>query len=297
MKIAVLTHNLSTYHQQRLNQLGLQRGHAIRFIHLSYCYTNITASAPQVYYKNNELIKNLDVIIPRFGAQNSFYGSAVLRQFERSGVYTPNSASAIGDCLNKLQCLQKLADQQVPIPLTGFADSPEETEQLVALVKGAPLIVRLLENAKGRSTVFAETQQAAISVINAFKQLKANIIVQEYIKDSDGNDIKCIVLDNQVVSVLQREIKDLHFRSRHRFLSHAKPIKINDEEKNIVLKAAKSLDLNLATVDFIRSKRGPLILDIDPNPNIEAFEKITQQDIVTPLLDFIEKRMVERLPK
>lgn len=289
MKIAILTHNLSSYSQLRFNEAGSQRGHDIRFIHLSYCYTNICAKTPAVYYRNDETFHDLDAIIPRISSKHSFYGTAVLRQFERGGVYTLNNSISINWSLDKLRTLQHLARKHLPMPITGFADSPEETEKLVALVGGAPLIVRLLEGTEGRGTVFAETHQAAISVINAFKQLKANIIVQEYIQESAGNDIRCIVLGNKVLGAVQRSAKEAGFRARYRFLTHSHPVKITNEEKKMAIQAAKAMKLNLATVDIIRSKRGPLVLDLDSCPNIEVLEKIAKIDIATPLLQFIEE--------
>lgn len=289
MKIAILTHNLSTYGQQRFLQVGQARGHEMQFIHLSYCYTNISSASPTVYYRDNETFQNLDAIIPRINANHNFYGNAVLRQFERTGVYCLNGSIAITWSLDKLRMLQLLARKKIPMPITGFADHPEETDKVIALIGGAPLIVRLLAGPEGRGTVFAETNQAAVSVINAFKQLKANILIQEFIEESAGQDIRCIVMGNKVIGALQRSAKEAGFRAKYRFFTHSHPIKITPDEKKLVLKVTKAMKLNFATVDIIRAKRGPLVLDLDASPNIELLEKKAKVDIANPILEFIEK--------
>jgi ribosomal protein S6--L-glutamate ligase len=291
MKIAILTHNMSTYSQQSLAQIAKARGHEIHFIHLSYCYTNIGASPTKVYYRDNETLQNLDAIIPRIQSKHSFYGTAILRQFERIGVFSLNSSISINWSLDKLRTLQLLARKSIPLPNTGFADSPEETEKLIDLVGGAPLIVRLISGAEGKGTIFAETYQAAISVINAFKQLKTHILVQEYIKESAGHDIRCIVVGNHVIGAMQRSTKEGGFRSSYRFLTHNHPVKVTAAEQKLVIKAARAMKLNFATVDIIRSPRGPLILDLDPSPNIEALEKSSKMDIMNPILQFLEENV------
>lgn len=289
MQIALLSHSPNAYTIRRFTEVASQRGHQLRFIHIAYCYTNISSTAPAVYYRNNENFENLDAIIPRIHAAHTFYGTAILRQFELMGVYTFNTSLAITWSRDKLRAFQLLARKELPLPITGFADSPEETENLINLVGGAPLIVRLLEGTEGKGTVFAETHQAAVSVINAFKQLKTNILIQEFIQEANGMDIRCIVVGEQVITAVQRRILSTE-TGRYSHLS-TMPIELTSTEKEMAIQAAKVMKLNLASVDLIRSKRGPLVIDIDCSPNIESIEKMTKCDITTPIIQFIEENV------
>lgn len=296
MKIAVLAYNPHVDSHRRLTAVANERGHELCFIHLSYCYMNISSTAPIVYYRDNETFEGLDAIIPRISPMRTFYGTALLRQFEIMGVYTLNSSLSITWSRDKLRAFQLLARKQIPLPITGIADSPEESEKLIDVVGGAPLIVRLLEGTQGRGTIFAETHQAAISVINAFKQLKSNILVQEFIKEASGTDIRCVVVGNKVIAAIQRSTLALNTQSSpHRYPTlFTTPIKITAEEKKMAIQAAEALKLNLATVDLIRSNRGPLVLDIDCSPNIALLEKTTQADIAGPIIQFIEENVKKR---
>lgn len=293
MNIAILSHQIPIYFYDRLKIVGENTGHNIRFIQLSYCYMNISARAPTVYYRSNETFQDLDAIIPRIYTPNTFYGTALLRQFERMGVYTVNSALSITWARDKLRFLQHLAKKQLPMPITGSADSTPETEKLVELVGGAPLIVRLLEGTQGKGTIFAETHQAAISVVNAFKQLKTNILVQEYIKEAEGHDIRCVVVGNKVITSVLRTAKAAGIPGTSFDTNDAQTIKITAEENKIVTTVAKTMKLNFACVDIIRSNRGPLVLDVDPVPNVEILEHTTGVDIITPLLQFIESHVTK----
>lgn len=283
MKIAVLTHNPNTLSYRRFTEAAKKHGHQLSFIDIAYCYMNISATAPTVYYRDNETFKDLDAIIPRINSKHSFYGTAVLRQFELMGIYTLNSSLSITWTRDKLRALQILARKNLPLPITGFADSPEETEKLIDTVGGAPLIIRLLEGTEGRGTIFAETHQAAVSVINAFKQLKTNILVQECIQEAMGNDIRCIVVGNRVIAAIKRSI---HHTSKSTTL-----VDISATEKKMVIQAAKAMKLNLACVDLIRADRGPLIMDIDCSPSIEMLEKLTGVDIVDPIIQFLTENV------
>lgn len=291
MKIAVLTHNPNAISHRRFTEAANKHGHEMSFIHISYCYMNITATAPSVYYRNNETFEDLDAIIPRINPAHSFYGTAVLRQFELMGIYTLNSSLSITWTRDKLRALQLLARKNLPLPITGFADSPEETEKLIDTVGGAPLIIRLLEGTEGRGTIFAETHQAAVSVINAFKQLKTNILVQECIQEAMGNDIRCIVVGNKVIVAIQRSIHETGPHSTHHISKSATLIDISQAEKKMAIQAAKAMKLNLACVDLIRSDRGPLVLDVDCSPSIEMLEKITGVDIVDPIIQFLTENV------
>jgi ribosomal protein S6--L-glutamate ligase len=287
MKIGVLTHNPNAYSHRRLAEIAHSKGYEIRFIHMSHCYMSISSTSPTIYYRGNETFEDLDAIIPRIKPTHTFYGTAVLRQFEMMGVYTLNSSIAITWSRDKLRAFQLLARKHLALPITGFADSPQETERLIEVVGGAPLIIRLLEGTEGRGTIFAETQQAALSVINAFKQLKTNILVQEFIKEANGTDIRCVVVGNKVITAVQRSTLDTGFRPPRYPTLFTTPTKITSEEKKIAIHAAKAMKLNFATIDLIRSNRGPLVLDIDCSPSIELLEKITRADIASHIIQFL----------
>ncbi|MDB6096773.1 MAG: alpha-L-glutamate ligase, RimK family [Francisellaceae bacterium] len=289
MHIAILTKNPNSYSHQRLVQAGEERGHSMHLINMSYCYMNISATSPEVYYRSSEIFKNIDAIIPRIDPMNTSYGTAVLRQFELMHVYSLNSANAINNSRDKLRALQLMAKKQISMPITGFADSPEDAEKLIDLVGGAPLIVKLLDGTQGRGTVFAETPQAAVSVINAFKQLKANILVQECIEETSGQDIRCIVIGQKVVASIQRTPKEGGILKNHLSPNNASPIKLTSAERKMASHAAKAMKLNVASVDLIRSSKGPLVLDIDPSPSLELIEKTTHLDIASSMIEFIEE--------
>jgi len=291
MKIAVLNHNPNAYSQRRFTDVAKKRGHDISFIHMSYCYMNISSTAPTVYYRNHEAFKDINAIIPRVSPVHTFYGTAVLRQFEMMGVYSLNSAISITWSRDKLRAFQLLARKHLPLPITGFADSPEESEKLIDVVGGAPLIVRLLEGTEGRGTIFAETHQAAVSVINAFKQLKTNILVQEFIREANGTDIRCIVVGNKVITAVQRNTVEAGFHDKRTQSRLTTPIEITAAERKMAIQAAKAMKLNLVSVDLIRSKRGPLVLDIDCSPSIEMIEKTTNSDIISSIMQFIEENV------
>ncbi len=289
MNIAILTHNTHSLSHKRLVEIGNERGHKMSIINISYCYMNISANKPAIYYRSNETFDNLDAIIPRINREHTYYGTALLRQFERLGIFTLNSALSIILARDKIRALQHLARHQLPMPLIGIADSPQESEELIDLVGGVPLIVRLLEGIEGKGSIIAETPQAALSVINAFKQLKNNILVQEYIKEADGQSIRTVVVGNKVIGAVLRKTA-LSSHEKRKF-SDLTPIDITPLEHKLVLKATKKMKLNLAYVDFLRSNRGPLVLDLEASPNIETLEKTTNIDIVTPIFEFIEGAM------
>lgn len=291
MKIAILTHNPTAYSHKRLATVGMERGHDMHIISTSYCYMKISDATPEVYYRHNERFEDLDAIIPRINSKHTFYATAVLRQFEMRGVYTPNSAIAITWSRDKLRLLQILAKKKLPLPVTGVADSPQESEKLIDVVGGPPLIVKLLNGTDGKDTIFAETQQAALSVINAFKQLKANLMVQQFITEANGMDIRCVVVGNKVLAAVQRTATQLglHEHDRSHTVSYTHPIKMTLQEKKIAIQATKALKLQVASVDLIRSNQGPLILDVNPAPSFEPFEKICQVDIAQALIQLIEE--------
>lgn len=293
MNIALLTHNIHSLSHKRIVEVGSARGHKISIINISYCYMNISATEPAIYYRSNERFDDLDAIIPRISREHTYYGTALLRQFERLNIFTVNSALSIIWARDKIRALQHLAKYQIPMPLIGIADSPEESEELIKLVGDVPLIVRLLEGTEGKGSIIAETHPAAVSVINAFKQLKNNILVQEYIKEAKGHSIRIVVVGNKVIGAALRKTA-LSIKEKRKF-SELDPINITPEENKLALRATKVMKLNLAYVDILRSNRGPLVLDIEASPNIESLEKTTKIDITTPVFEFIESRLKTHL--
>lgn len=289
MKIAILAKCPDLYSHKRLFEAGEARGHAMCVLNTSLCYMNISADKPEMHYRGGEIIRDMDAIIPRIGPQMTFYGTAVLRQFEMMGVYTLNPSVAITRSRDKLRSLQHLSVKGVPMPTTGFAHSVQDTEDLIRMVGGAPLIVKLLEGTQGTGIVLAETAQAARSVINAFKQLKADILVQEFIEEAKGTDIRCFVVGNKVVASMQRTAKSGEFRANVHQGGSVSAVKITPQERKMAVEAAKAMGLKVAGVDIIRSQKGPLVLEINSSPGLEGIEKATGIDIATLIIAFIEK--------
>lgn len=289
MNIAILATNYGLYSHQRLLAEGKQAGHKIKIINPLYCYMNVVASFPKVHYRGGALLPLFDAVIPRIGASNTFYGTAVLRHMETMGMYAVNESLAIARSRDKFRSLQLLARKGIPMPLTSFAQSPDDTEDLIRMVGGAPLVIKLLEGTQGKGVVFADSQHSAISIINAFKEMKANILVQEYIKESHGMDIRCFVIGNKVVAAIKRQAKDGEFRSNVHQGGKALKVKLSPEERIIAIAAARTMGLKIAGVDLVRSNRGPLVLEINSSPGLEAIEKATQVNIAGKIIQYIEK--------
>jgi ribosomal protein S6--L-glutamate ligase len=288
MRIVILARNPKLYSHKRLIEAGKARGHDMRVVNTLTCYMNISASKPEIHYRGGEIITNIDAIIPRIGASITFYGTAVVRQFEMMGVHSVNSSIAIARSRDKLRTLQLLSQKGIPMPITGFANSPLDTEDLIDMVGGAPLVVKLLEGTQGIGVVLAETRSSATSVINAFKGLKANILVQQYIAESKGSDIRCFVVGDKVVATMMRKAKAGEFRANFHRGGKVMEVDITAKERSMAIKAAKTLGLNVAGVDLIRSKHGPLILEVNSSPGLEGIEKASGQDIATKIIQFIE---------
>ena len=263
-------------------------------INTLYCYMNISPTKPQIHYRGGESIGPYDAVIPRIGVSNTFYGTAVLRQFEMMGVYALNDSLSIVRSRDKLRSLQLLSRRAIPMPITGFAKSPLDTDDLIKIVGGPPLIIKLLEGTQGRGVVLVETYKAADSVISAFKQLKANILVQEFIAEASGSDIRCFVIGDKVVAAIERTAKPGEFRSNIHRGGSAKPIKITKEERAMAVKATKAMGLKVAGVDIIRSERGPLVLEINSSPGLEGTEKATGKDVAGMIIEFIEKNAASK---
>ncbi len=288
MKIAILSRNRKLYSTRRLVEAAKQRGHEPRVIDTLGCYMDITSTRPAVYYKNEKL-SGYEAIIPRIGASITFYGMAVVRQFEMMGVYSLNESVAIGRARDKLRALQLLARAGVGLPVTGYAHSPDDIKSLINLVGGAPLVIKLLEGTQGKGVVLAETAKASESVIDAFRELDANFLLQEFVREAGGADIRCFVIGNRVVAAMMRQAKEGEFRSNLHRGGTATLVKLSPKERATAVKAAKVMGLNVAGVDIVRGKDGPLVLEVNSSPGLEGIEQATGQDISGMIIEFIEK--------
>ena len=292
MKIAVLSTNPNLYSTKRLVEAGLERGHEMPIYNHKRCYMNIESSKPSIHY-NGKAIEGVHAVIPRIGASVSFYGSAVVRQFEVMGVYSVNESVAITRSRDKLRASQLLARRGIGLPKTGFANAPGDTDDLLELVGGAPVVVKLLEGTQGVGVVLAETRKAAESVIEAFRGLKANFIVQEFIKEAGGADLRCLVVGDKVVAAMMRQGKEGEFRSNLHRGGSARLVKITPEERKTAVRSARVMGLNVAGVDLLRSSRGPVVMEVNSSPGLEGIENATQKDVAGMIIEFIEKNARE----
>jgi ribosomal protein S6--L-glutamate ligase len=288
MKIGILSTNSRLYSTRRLHEAGKKRGHDISVIDHKRCYMNITSHRPGIHFKG-EALEGFEAIIPRIGASISFYGTAVVRQFEMMGVYSVNESVAITRSRDKLRASQLLARRGIGLPVTGFANSPDDTDDLLEFVGGAPVVIKLLEGTQGVGVVLAETKKAAESVIEAFRGLKANFMVQEYIKEAGGSDIRCLVIGDKVVAAMKRQGKEGEFRSNLHRGGSASLIKITPEERSTAVRSAKVMGLNVAGVDLLRSNHGPVVMEVNSSPGLEGIENATKKDIAGQIIEFIER--------
>ena len=287
MRIAVLSRDPSLYSTRRLIEAGNKRAHTMVIIDHMRCYMDITAHHPKVIYQGKPL-EDIDAVIPRIGASKTFYGTAVVRQFQMMGVFTANGADSISRSRDKLRCLQLLSKEGVGLPVTGFAHSTKDIEGVIELVGGAPLVIKLLEGTQGIGVVLAETYQAAKSVIEAFRGLDANILVQEFIQEAKGADLRCFVVGNRIVAAMQRQGAPGEFRSNvHRGGSVSK-IKLTPEERSTAIRAAKAMELKIAGVDLLRSHHGPVVMEVNSSPGLEGIERATDIDIADKIIQFVE---------
>jgi ribosomal protein S6--L-glutamate ligase len=289
MKIIILARNAKLYSHRRLVEAGRARGHEMRVLDTTRCYMNISQTKSAIHYRGGESITDIDAIIPRIGSSITFYGTAVVRHFESQGIYTLNSAVAISRSRDKLRSLQLLCQKSIPLPTTGFARSPEDTEDLIKMVGGAPLIVKLLEGTQGKGIMLAETKNAAKSVIHAFKHLREPILVQEFIKEASGKDLRCFVIGDKCVAAYQREATTGEFRANIHLGGLASPVKLSPDERKLAVRSAKAMGLNVAGVDLIRSARGPLVLEVNSSPGLEGVESATKKDVASAIIEYIEK--------
>jgi len=291
LNIGLLASNPDLYSNQRIIQAAEERGHSISFLNITNCYMKLDSEKPEVHYRGGDVLDDFDAVIPRIRPNVTFYGCALIRQFDSVNVYSLNSASAISKSRDKLFSTQLFSKHGINIPITGFANSPIDTNDLIKMVNGAPLIIKLLESTQGKGVVLAETNKAAESVINAFKSLHTNILVQEFIKEAGGKDIRCFVIDGKVIASIQRSAQPGEFRSNIHQGGTASIVKITTEERKLAIKAAKILKLDVAGVDIIRSNKGPLLLEVNSSPGLEGIEKATGKDIASLMIQVIEKKL------
>ncbi|WP_066018242.1 MULTISPECIES: 30S ribosomal protein S6--L-glutamate ligase [Endozoicomonas] len=287
MRIALLSRNERLYSSRRIIEAAEARGHTIDVIDILSCYMNINDKNPSIHMKGVEL-PHYDAVIPRIGASNTFYGTAVLRQFEMMNCYSLNESLAIARSRDKLRSMQLLSRKGVGLPVTGFASGPGDIPDLIDMVGGAPLVIKLLEGTQGIGVVLAETRKAAESVLEAFMGLKANIMVQEYIKEAGGADIRCFVIGDKVIAAMKRQAPEGEFRSNIHRGGSASLVKLTKDERATAVKAAKAMGLRLAGVDILRSNRGPLVMEVNSSPGLEGIERATANDVANCIIEYIE---------
>lgn len=288
MKIGLLSRNANLYSTTRLREAAEERGHEVRVIDYLRCVMDITSHKPNIRYGGQEL-SPLDAVIPRIGATHTFYGTAVVRQFEMMNVFPTNESQGISRSRDKLRSLQLLSRNGIGLPVTGFAHSTKDIDGLIELVGGTPLIVKLIEGTQGVGVVLAETKKAAESVIAAFRQLDANILVQEYIKEAGGSDIRAFVVGGRVIAAMRRQGAPGDFRSNLHRGGTAEKIKLTPEERSTAVRAAKTMGLNVCGVDLLRSNHGPVVMEVNSSPGLEGIEETTGIDVAGKVIEFIEK--------
>jgi ribosomal protein S6--L-glutamate ligase len=287
MRIAILSRRPSLYSTQRLKEAGKARGHETTVVDYLRCYMDITSRRPQVVYQGEPL--QVDAIIPRIGASHTFYGTAVVRQFEMMGVFVANESQAISRSRDKLRSLQLLARDGVGLPVTGCAHSTKDIDGLISLAGGTPLVVKLIEGTQGVGVILAETKKAAQAVIEAFRGLNANILVQEFIKEAGGSDVRCFVVGGKVVAAMKRQAAPGEFRSNLHRGGAAEKVKLVPEERSTAVRAARTMGLNISGVDILRSNHGAVVMEVNSSPGLEGIEKSTGVDVAAKIIEFIEK--------
>ena len=287
MKIGILSRKPSLYSTQQLKKAAQVLGHEVQVVDYLRCYMNITSHKPQVILAGEPL--NFDAIIPRIGAPHTFYGTAIVRQFEMMGVFSVNESQAFTRARDKLRSLQLLSRKGIGLPITGFAHSTKDIEGLVKVVGGAPLVIKLLEGTQGIGVVLAETNKAAESVVSAFRELDANILIQEYIKEAAGSDIRAFVVGGKVVAAMKRTSAPGEFRANLHRGATAEKIKLTPEERTTAIRAAKTMGLNVSGVDMVRSNHGPVVIEVNASPGLEGIEKVTGINVATKIIQYIEK--------
>jgi len=295
LKLAILSRNTKLYSTERLVAAAEERGHEVRVLDHTRCFMDITSARPSIHYKDEEFTADdFDAVIPRIGASVTFYGAAVVRQFEAMDVYCVNGSVAITRSRDKLRSLQLLAQRGVGIPATAFANSPDDIDGLIREVGGPPLVVKLLEGTQGLGVVLAETSKAARSVIQGFMGLSADILVQEFIEEAGGSDLRCFVVGDRVIAAMQRTAPEGDFRSNLHRGGVATLVRLTPEERRTAANAAKIMGLRIAGVDLLRSNRGPLVMEVNSSPGLEGIEEATQRDVAGMIVDYVEKQWQAR---
>lgn len=293
MKLAILSRNANLYSTRRLVEAAEQRGHNARVLSHTHCYVVMEKNKPTIYLKD-EPIENIDAVIPRIGSSVTYYGAAIIRQFEMQHVYTTLASQALVRSRDKLRTLQMLAKENIGIPKTAFARRPDNIDYLIKQVGGAPLIIKLIEGTQGLGVVLAETKNATKSVIEAFYGMNANFLIQEFIKEAKGADIRALVVGNKVVAAMKRQAKEGEFRSNLHRGGTGSPFQLSEEEADNAVRAAQALGLSIAGVDLLLSDKGPLIMEVNSSPGLEGIEKSTGLDIASEIIAFIEEQIQKK---
>ncbi|TXD32052.1 30S ribosomal protein S6--L-glutamate ligase [Lujinxingia vulgaris] len=290
MKIAILSRKSSLYSTRRLREAAIERGHDVQIVDYLRCFMDITSKRPRVMLAGEE-IKDVEAIVPRIGATYTFYGLSVVRQFEMMGVFSANTSQGISRSRDKLRAMQLLARAGVGMPVTGFLHSTKDVDGVIDTVGGAPLVIKLLEGTQGIGVVLAETRKAAQSVIEAFRGLDANILLQEYIAESAGADIRAFVVGDEVVAAMKRQAQPGEFRSNLHRGGYATVAELSDEERESAILAAQTMGLSVAGVDLLRSSRGPMVIEVNSSPGLEGIEQTTGVDVAGHIVSFIEENV------
>ena len=293
MKLAILSRNSKLYSTQRLIEAARTRGHTVRVLDPLRCYMRIAPGSFEMHYKGR-VLSDYDAVLPRIGASVTFYGTAVLRQFEMMGVYTPNGSDAILRARDKLRCHQLLAKQDIGLPRTVFGDNPDDTADLLRMLGKPPHIIKLTEGSQGNGVILAERASASRSVIEAFRGLYANFLVQEFIGEAKGADVRCFVVGSEVVAAMRRQARKGEFRSNLHRGGSAKAVTLTADERETAIRAAKVMGLNVAGVDLLRSKRGPLVLEVNSSPGLEGIEGATGLDVAGQVIEYVDARTKRR---
>ncbi|MEZ6000262.1 30S ribosomal protein S6--L-glutamate ligase [Hyphomonas sp.] len=290
LRIALLTREPNNYSSRRLVEAARERGHVIETIDTARCYMQIGTLDPQVHY-DGKALPRYDAVIPRIGARITDYGMAVLRQFSNTGAVCLNGAGAIGRSRDKLLAQQLLARAKIAMPVTAFAHSPKDTKDLIGLVDGAPVVLKLLTSTQGRGVVLAETRKAAESLVDAFRGLDADFLVQEFVEEAAGADVRAFVIGNKVVGAMKRQAQKGEFRSNLHRGGTASSIRLTAEERETARAAAKVLGLNVAGVDLLQTKEGPKVLEVNSSPGLEGIENSTGKDIAGKIIEHLERQV------
>ena len=293
MKLAILSRNAKLYSTRRLVEAAREQGHSVRVLDPLRCYLSIAPGAFQMHYKGRELT-GLDAVIPRIGASVTRYGTAVLRQFELMGVYSPNVSDAIARSRDKLRCQQLIAAKGLGLPLTVVGDSPDDTDDLLAMLGAPPHIIKLNEGSQGNGVVLAESMQASRSVIEAFRGLYANFLVQEFIAEARGADLRCLVVGGRVIAAMQRQAKIDEFRSNLHRGGSASAVTLDAREREVAIGAARAVGLRVAGVDLLRTRRGPLVLEVNSSPGLEGIESVSGVDVAGQIVRYVSRAVARR---